>query len=139
MTRFRQALPLIALFLSGAAGLIDEVAWIRLASLLFGSTTLATSSVVAVFFLGLAGGSWLFGRLSPRVSKPLRLYAILEMGLAAFVLTSPASFEAAGLLYGRFYRASPEYGDATWLVRVLLVGAVVLPPAFLMGGSIPLF
>ncbi len=42
------------LFLSGAAGLIDEVCWIRKAGLVFGSTTYALSTVLAVFFLGLA-------------------------------------------------------------------------------------
>jgi len=69
----RRAVPHICFFLSGAAGLVDEVCWIHQATLVFGSTTLATSSIVAVFFLGLAGGSWLFGCAATGPARPLRL------------------------------------------------------------------
>src|SRR5262245_57941197 len=102
----RRALLLACLFLSGAAGLTADICWIRQASLDFGSTTLATSSVVAVFFLGLAIGSWLFGRLSLRLVHPLRVYGCLEIGLAMMVLASPAAFGATETLYGHFYRAA---------------------------------
>ena len=53
-----------ALFASGSAALMYQVCWIRKASLVFGSTTFAVSTVIAVFFLGLAWGSYLFGRLA---------------------------------------------------------------------------
>jgi len=43
---------LAAFFVSGLAGLVHEVCWIRRASLVFGSTTQALSTVLAVFFLG---------------------------------------------------------------------------------------
>ena len=68
----RAAVAIGFFFLSGAAGLIYEVCWIRRASLVFGSTTYALSSVLAIFFLGLACGSYLFGRLSERTARPLR-------------------------------------------------------------------
>ena len=58
------------LFASGAAGLIAEVCWIRRAALAFGSTIDALSTVLAVFFLGLALGGYLFGELvaAPRTA-----------------------------------------------------------------------
>jgi spermidine synthase len=59
----------VCLGLSGFAGLVYEIAWIRRATLIFGSTTFATSTVLAVFFLGLALGSELFGRPS-RPARP---------------------------------------------------------------------
>ena len=68
-------------FLSGFAGLVYEVAWMRKASLIFGSTTFAVSTVLAVFFLGLAGGSYLFGRIAQATTRPLRLYALIEFAL----------------------------------------------------------
>ena len=132
----RHVTLLTCLFLSGAGGLIAEVCWIRQASLIFGSTTFATSSVVAVFFLGLAIGSSLFGRLSERVVRPLRLYGFLEIGLAVLVLASPAAFAAMESLYGHFYRAA---GGGTWVARIVLVAIVILPPTVLMGGTLPLF
>ena len=63
----RRLVALGCFFLSGAAGLIAEVCWIRRASLAFGSTTYALSTVLAVFFLGLTTGAFLAGERSPRV------------------------------------------------------------------------
>jgi len=126
-------------FLSGAAGLIYEVCWIRRASLVFGSTIFALSTVLAMFFLGLALGSAFFGRVSQRLARPLRTYALLEVGLAALALTSVPAFEAADRLYGIAYRSFGDGGGGLWLARIGLVALVLLPPTFLMGGTLPLF
>ena len=82
----RSKIAIGCFFLSGVAGLIYEVCWIRRASLVFGSTLFAVSTVLAVFFLGLALGSEVFGRRSRRIAQPLRLYAWLEITLAVLAL-----------------------------------------------------
>jgi spermidine synthase len=125
-------------FLSGAAGLIAEVCWIRRASLAFGSTVYAVSTVLAVFFLGLAAGSFVFGERSPRIARPLRAYALLELALAVLVVASLPLFDAADALYGRLYRAGGP-GIGLQAARVGLVALVLLPPTLLMGGTLPLF
>lgn len=135
----RRTIALICFFLSGAAGLVYEMCWIRRASLAFGSTTLALSTVLAVFFLGLALGSHLFGRLSAAVRSPLRIYAVLEGALAALALASLPAFDLAESVYGVLYRAWPEAAVARIAARVLLATVVLLPPALLMGGTLPLF
>ncbi len=129
----------VALFLSGAAGLIDEVLWIRRSSLIFGSTTHALSSVLAVFFLGLALGGWMFGRIAERVRRPLRACALIEAGLVLLVLATPWAFGAAEDLYGRIYRALPSDSAALWAARAGLLALILLPPTTLMGGTLPLF
>ncbi len=147
----KNSLAIVCFFLSGFAGLVYEVAWIRRASLVFGSTTWALSTVLAVFFAGLALGSWLFGRWGQKVNQPIRLYAVLEVGLAALALLSLKAFALVDGFYGSAYRAAVSVttdasglhwltagGQAT-LMRVLLVAAVLLPPTFLMGGTLPLF
>jgi spermidine synthase len=130
---------LAALVLSGAAGLIDQVAWIRRSSLVFGSTSHALSTVLVVFFLGLALGGWVFGRRAGRTRQPLRLLSGLELALAVLVVGTIFAFDAVEGLYGRAYRAAG--GDAAWLwaARGGLIGLVLLPPAILMGGTLPLF
>ncbi len=45
---------------SGAASLIYQVAWMRRLVLVFGSTTLATSTVLVAFLGGLAVGAWVW-------------------------------------------------------------------------------
>ena len=126
-------------FLSGAAGLIYEVCWIRRASLAFGSTTYALSSVLAIFFLGLACGSYLFGRLSERTSRPLRIYGLAEVAVAGLALASLPLFDWADAVFGRAYRAFGGASPLLWVVRMGLVSAVLLPPSILMGGTLPLF
>ncbi len=130
---------LICFFLSGFAGLVYEVAWIRQAALLFGSTTFAVSAVLAVFFLGLAIGAYLFGRIGQRTSRPLILFAYIEIGLGILALISPYAFDFADFLYGIAYRLLSDAPFLRFTTRLFLVALVVLPPTVLMGGTLPLF
>ena len=50
--KIQNGIAIICFFLSGFAGLVYEVSWIRKAALVFGSTTFAVSTVLAVFFSG---------------------------------------------------------------------------------------
>ena len=137
--RVSNLLALLCLFLSGALGLVYEIAWIRKASLVFGTAGFALSTVLAVFFGGLALGSWLFGGVAGRSRRPLRLYALLEAGIGVLALASPAAFRAADAGYGWLYPATYEHFALLSAVRFAGVALVLLPPAILMGGTLPLF
>jgi spermidine synthase len=144
MTRTRTPKPstavaLAAFFVTGFAGLVYEVCWIRMASLVFGSTTHALSTVLAVFFMGIAAGSAWFGERSTRIERPLRLYALLELGVAAFALLSLPAFGWIAPWFGAAYRAGGGAGPVVWLAEFALVALVLLPPTFLMGATLPLF
>ena len=132
-------IALICFFLSGFAGLVYEVVWIRQASLLFGSTTFALSTVLAVFFLGLACGSYLFGRYGQRTGHPLLVFALVEIGLGLSALASPYAFDLADIFYGTVYRSLAGHAPLHFLTRIVLVGFVILPPTVLMGATLPLF
>ena len=69
-------------FLSGAAALMYEVVWVRSLSLIFGGTHLAVTTVLSVFMGGLALGSFFIGKRVDAVKNPLRLYGLLEIGIA---------------------------------------------------------
>ena len=113
--------------------------WIREASLVFGSTNLALGTVLAVFFLGLALGSLVIGRLTPALQNSLRPYAALELGVALLALVSPWIFALLDGAYGALYPRLFDQPAALALVRSLLVAVILLPPTFLMGGTLPLF
>ena len=132
------ATVLSCLFLSGAASLFYEVCWIRKAGLFFGSTTFALATVLAVFFLGLALGSALAGRLATSLHRPLRIYGIVELVIAVLGLASNSLLDAADDGYGMLYRWAD--GSAPWiaLARLVLVAAVILVPTVLMGTTVPL-
>ena len=135
----QHAAALICFFLSGFAGLIYEVTWIRQSALLFGSTTFAVSAVLAVFFFGLAIGAYLFGRIGQQTPRPLTLFAHIEIGLALLALITPFTFDLADLLYGIAYRNLTDYTIFLFSTRLILVAFVILPSTILMGGTLPLF
>ncbi len=137
--KIQSSIAIFCFFLSGFAGLVYEISWIRKASLTFGSTTFAVSTVLAVFFLGLACGSYLFGRIGQRTLQPLRLYALIEIGLGLFAAASPYLFDLIEGLYGPIYRALAGHVVILFLARGALVSLVILPPTILMGSTLPLF
>jgi spermidine synthase len=130
-------LVLVAYVLSGAAGLVYQVVWTRLLSLTFGVTVFATSAVLAAFMAGLGLGSWLVGRRVDRSPDPLRVYALLEVGIGLYALAVPAILAAltpvyvaiAGRLEGQFLLFN--------LARATLAFLVLLVPTTLMGGTVP--
>ncbi len=138
----RRWIAIVCFFLSGAAGLIDEIVWIKRSSLVFGSTTFALSTVLAVFFGGLALGSEIFGRIGRRIARPIRVYALLELALGVMALLSLKAFDLLEAPYGAVYRALGE-GEAAspvlLTIRVGFVALVLLPPTVAMGGTLPLF
>ena len=110
-----------------------------MASLVFGAATFALSTVLAVFFAGLALGSYFSGRYSSRTDRPLRVYAGLEIGVGVLVLLSPVSFILANAIYGWFYPLVVNSFTLLSLTRFLLVAVLLLPSATLMGATLPLF
>ena len=127
-----------AFLLSGAASLMDQVVWLRYLSLIFGNTTWAAATLLAVFMGGLGLGALLFGRLADRVTRPLVLYAVMEIAIGVIALASPWLLSWIDSAYVFVYRA---WGNMPWLFtagRTLLVAFFLLPPTILMGGTLPL-
>ncbi|HEX7137782.1 MAG TPA: hypothetical protein VF219_08045, partial [Vicinamibacterales bacterium] len=125
--------------LSGAAGLVYEVAWTRLLTLQLGHTVAAASTVLAAFMGGLALGAWIAGtRLSAQrsVVSNLRIYAALEIFVAAAALLLPFALHAfvPGLAWAYADGATPvRFG----LVRVVISLALAGLPAAAMGATFP--
>ncbi len=89
-------LILFCFLLSGLSSLIYEVLWVRMLTLIFGSTTFAVSTVLTAFMGGLALGSFLFGRWIDRSPNPVPIYGWLETGIGVYALLVPSIF--AGLV-----------------------------------------
>jgi len=123
-------------FISGATALVFETLWMRMLALVFGATSLAQSTVLAVFMGGLALGSILGGRLADRVHSPLRAYAACEGAIGLYALGLPWLLTS----FPSLSHALPSV-DSFWAVsvgRFLLASAVMLLPTTLMGATLPL-
>src|SRR5436190_13342824 len=135
----RSGLSLIAVcfVLSGATGLIYEVLWARMLGLVFGATTIAVSAVLTAFMGGLALGSALAAKLARRVTRPLRVYALIEIGIGLYALMVPLLFRLADYVYAGFWQRVHVgfYGFASF--RFVLAALVLLFPTALMGATLP--
>lgn len=136
---FSNLTPLIltVFFISGACGLVYQVVWLKMLSVVFGSTTLATTIVLAAFMAGLSIGNYWLGRLADSTVRPLRLYALLELGIGIFAFIMPLILGLLDEVYVFIFQSiTPSY---FWLslVRLFLSFAVLLVPTFLMGGTLP--
>jgi spermidine synthase len=128
---------LLALFLSGFAGLMHEIVWARLLVNLIGNTAHAQAVVLTVFMGGLALGAVLFGRRSDRGRAPLRIYVALEVLIGVYCLLLPMIVHAAGVGYDALAAQWFESIELKFALRFALAILVVLLPALLMGGTLP--
>jgi spermidine synthase len=128
---------LTCFFLSGAAGLIYQVAWGKSLGLIFGHTAYAISTVLAVFMAGLTAGSIYIGRWAEHRANPIRIYARLELLVAAFGALSIPGLLGVRYLYVGVYSILSGFPPVAVLLRLVGVGFVLFIPTFLMGGTFP--
>ena len=138
-----RGLPLLvfvaACFLvSGATALVYEVVWLRQLATVFGSTSLATSTVLATFMGGLALGAHAAGRLVHPGRRLLLAYGLLEAALGLYALATPALFTAVDEVFHALYRAWEPAQPAALALRFVLSGAVLLVPTTCMGATLPI-
>ena len=125
---------LLVLFLgSGCSALIYEIVWYHMLLLNIGSTAISLGVLLATYMGGLCIGSAGLPRVRRLGGHPLRIYALLEFGIAAFAIV------VLGLMpfVGRAYAAGAEHGLPNMLLRALLAAICLLPPTILMGASLP--
>jgi spermidine synthase len=129
----------LALFVaSGAAGLIYQVVWSRQLVLVFGNTTQAVATIVTAFMAGLGFGSLIGGRLAGTTRRPLRLYGLVELAVAAMAAFLPFIFTGLAELYRGVWPSLVERPGQLAGVRFALALAAVAPATFLMGMTLPL-
>jgi spermidine synthase len=128
-------LPVILLLFvgSGAAALIYEVVWFQVLQLALGSSAVSVGVLLATFMGGMCLGSLLLPRvISPR-HHPLRVYAVLEIGIGVFGLLLLFLMPAVGSIY----TAWGGYGFTGILLRGIAAAVCLLPPTLAMGATLP--
>jgi spermidine synthase len=130
-----------AFFLSGLASLVFQMIWSRLLHHVFGSSSIAISSVVSVFMGGLGLGAWLCGRFADRLRRPLAAYAVIEIAIGLFALAMPALVTPEGWLADANAWLRRELGAGSIgfaLARFACVAPILIVPTTLMGATLPL-
>jgi len=131
-------LAMLIYFVSGACSLIDEVVWVRLLKLTLGNTVYASGIVVSTFMGGLALGALIMGGYCDRITRRLRLYALLEGLITISALSLPWAIKLANGIYVWVYRTYHPTHTQLFIVQVIISGAILLVPSMLMGSTLPL-
>src|SRR5262245_26028989 len=81
-------LPLLTLLFvgSGCAALIYEVVWFQLLQYVIGSSAVSLGVLLGTFMGGMCLGSLILPRLIGVQHHPLRVYAMLELGIAVVAI-----------------------------------------------------
>jgi spermidine synthase len=118
---------------SGCAALIYEVVWLQLLQLVIGLTAVSLGILLGTFMGGMCLGSLLLPRLISPQRHPLRVYALIELGIG---LVGIAVLFAVPYL-GQIYAAKAGHGFPSILLRSVLAAVCLLPPTLLMGATLP--
>lgn len=124
--------------LSGAAGLIYEIAWTRMLVVNFGNSTHSIVAVVSAFLGGLAIGSVLIGTwVDKKTSNQLlKTYCSLELAIGVLAISTLLFLPITSDVYALFSDGS-TLTPFLLTVKFLLTTAVLLLPTTLMGGTVP--
>ena len=128
-------------FLAGFAAFIYEIAWIRMLSLVLGSSTHAFELMLSAFILGLAlGGLWIRRRIDG-YQNPQRVLAVMFAIMALLAaLTLPAyesTFHAMEWIFGMFGATPAGYAGFNVLSHAV-AAAVMIPTTLVAGMTLPL-
>jgi spermidine synthase len=131
----RRFLPAVLLLFvgSGCAALIYEIIWFQMLELIIGSSAISLGILLGTFMGGMCLGSLMMPRVvSPR-RHPLRIYAVIELGIGVIGILVLFGMP----LVGGLYTAWAGSGVAGLMLRACAAGICLLPPTLLMGATLP--
>jgi len=130
----RRLPALVMLFVcSGCSALIYELVWFQLLELVIGSSAISLGILLGMFMGGLCLGSLALPLLVSRRHHPLRVYALIELGIGLLGLMLLVGMPFIGGMYTAW--AGP--GALGMVLRGMVAGVCLLPPTFLMGATLP--
>jgi len=131
----------IAAFLTGAASFMYEVGWIRMLSLVLGSSTHSFELMLSAFIFGLAFGGLYVRKRIAQISDPAAYIGkvMVVMGVLA-ALTLPAynvAFDFMAWCLGTFTRTASGY-VAFNVISQSIAALTMIPTTFCAGMTLPL-
>lgn len=134
-------LLLVISLLTGLSSFMYEIGWIRMLSLVLGSSTHSFELMLAAFILGLALGGWWLRKRIDLLENPVRFLGNVQilMGIAAIasLLVFHYSFDAMEMFLSSVYRKESNYPLFLFFSGFLCF-IMMLPATFCAGMTLPL-
>ena len=123
--------PMLLLFVgSGCAALIYEVVWFQLLQLVIGSSAVSLGVLLGTFMGGMCLGSYVLPRYIGVRHHPLKVYAVLELGIGLMGLLLLWGMPLVNSLYSTI-------GGGNIVLRAIVAAICLLPPTLMMGATLP--
>jgi len=125
---------LLLLFVgSGCAALIYEIVWFQLLRQVIGASAISLGILLTSYMGGLFLGSLAFPKFVSRRRNPLKVYAVLEIGIGAIGIAMLVLLPLVRFVYF----GAVGYGYFGILLRAVICLICLLPPTILMGATLP--
>jgi spermidine synthase len=129
---------MVCAFISGFVTISTQVAWTRLLTMIVGSSTYAFSIVVALFLMGLSGGSFVIARKSRAANLRATVLRVEMLTALSIFLSLVMANKIPGLLINTGLRFHISSWAGLLTLQILSVALLILLPAFFMGMVMPL-
>ena len=123
--------------ISGAACLAYAVIWTRMFTHVFGNTTLTVCTVLSAFMVGLALGSYYFGKLIDEKGNPLKFFAAFEIGIGIIAFLIPLFIHYSNYFYSIKYDIFGLNYFILSFAGFFISFLIMLIPTAMMGGTLP--
>ncbi len=130
-------LVLSVFVISGISALIIETFFVKELSLVFGSTAIAITTILSVYMLGMAIGSYFGGILADKTNGSIVIYAFSEFLIAFSTYSSLYLFKYIQNFYVFLVKNSEISMFLIEVIRGFLILIVVLIPTICMGITFP--
>lgn len=140
-TPLQVRVAVVGIALSGVSALIYEIAWIRLLSLVLGSSAYSFSLMLAAFIAGIALGGFTVSRGWTAKYDPFILFGLAELGIAVSVVSTLPIYERLPyyfVLWANLFVRAPETFWLHELTKFFLCFSLMLLPTFFLGMTLPL-
>jgi len=140
-TPWQIRIVILGVTLSGGAALIYEIAWIRLLSLVLGSSTYSFSLMLAAFIAGIALGSFIVSRRWVSGCEPYLLFAFAELGVALSIILTLPLYERLPFYFAVLANIFVRVPETFWLyasVQFSICFLLMLFPTLFLGMTLPL-
>lgn len=123
----------------GFTGLVYEVIWNRILTLHLGSSVYAYSIMLAVYLMGITSGAALMSYFIKRIKNPVRVFALVQLGLAFDLILLVNQFGLLSDLLGKVGEAVMGQGYFSFVFTLIFsTFQLLILPTLLMGASFPL-
>ena len=139
---FATRILLLGAFATGAASFVYEIAWIRMLSMVLGTTFHSFELMLSAFITGLAlGGLWIRKRID-HIGSPTAFLGYVQLAMAVLALTTLLLYNHThvwmGWILERLGRTDADYTMFN-LFSHAIAFCIMLPATFCAGMTLPLF